>query len=287
MNFIFNKATLLHLRLPFSFFLLPVFCFGMSRAASPDLHNTLLVFSALHFFIYPASNSYNSYMDQDKGSIGALRNPPPATVDLYYASILLDVAGLGLAALIHWKMILLFTVYIAVSKAYSWHGLRLKKYAYTGWLAVMLFQGGFTYLLVNMCATNTFSTSWFTRENIYCMILSSLLIGGFYPLTQIYQHEEDSLRGDFTISYRLGIRGTFLFCALVFLTGFSLAVLLFSSRQLIIFACSVAPVTAYFLTWAARAWHNPAEANYTNAMRLTLLSSTCMAACFSLHFFLR
>ena len=38
-------------------------------------------------------------------------------------------------------------------------------------------------------------------------ILSSLLLFGSYPMTQIYQHEEDARRGDKTLSLKLGIQG--------------------------------------------------------------------------------
>ena len=48
------------------------------------------------------------------------------------------------------------------------------------------------------------------------MIAASLLIGGFYPLTQIYQHDADRKDGVLSISARLGYRGTFIFCAVVY-----------------------------------------------------------------------
>jgi 1,4-dihydroxy-2-naphthoate octaprenyltransferase len=40
-------------------------------------------------------------------------------------------------------------------------------------------------------------------------ILSALFFAGSYPLTQIYQHEEDARRGDLTLSRVLGVAGTF------------------------------------------------------------------------------
>ena len=43
-----------------------------------------------------------------------------------------------------------------------------------------------------------------------------LLIGGFYPLTQIYQHKQDKEDGVTTISSLLGYRKTFVFCAVVY-----------------------------------------------------------------------
>ena len=55
---------------------------------------------------------------------------------------------------------------------------------------------------------------------VLAMIASSLLIGGFYPLTQIYQHEEDYNDGVITISYLLGYKGTFFLLALYMLLAF-------------------------------------------------------------------
>jgi 1,4-dihydroxy-2-naphthoate polyprenyltransferase len=286
----FDRDTLLHLRLPFSFFLLPIFCFAISQSESINLRNTLLVFISLHFFIYPGSNSYNSYMDEDKGSIGGLKNPPPVTRKLYHVSIFFDAAGLLLCLLIHWKMMLLMLIYIGVSKAYSWKKIRLKKYGYTGWLVVMLFQGGYTFLLVNMASESNFDLSWFSNKNIECMLIASLLIGGYYPLTQIYQHEEDSSRGDLTISYKLGITGTFVFTGIMFLIACIVAYHYFVSfydlRQFFIFIYCLVPVILYYLYWFIKTIKDKSNANYSNAMRITFISSACMIVCFSIIFFL-
>lgn len=289
-TFLFDRDTLLHLRLPFSFFLLPIFCFAISQSATINLLNTLVVFFVLHFFIYPASNSYNSYMDEDKGSIGGLKNPPPVTKKLYYASILLDCVGSLLCFLISWKMLLLLIVYIGISKAYSWKKIRLKKYGLTGWLVVMLFQGGYTFLLVNMASESSFDGSWFSYKHLECMLLASLLIGGFYPLTQIYQHEEDSSRGDFTISYKLGVTGTFIFSGALFLLACGVAFDYFrtyyNTEQFEIFISCLVPVVLYFFYWFAKAWRNKNSADYSNSMRLTFISSSCMIICFSILYFL-
>ena len=288
-NYFFDRDTLLHLRLPFSFFLLPVFCFAVSQSASVDWINTLVIFIALHFFIYPGSNIYNSYMDKDKGSIGGLKNPPPVTEKLYPASIIFDCAGLLLCLLIHWKMLFMMLIYIGVSKAYSWKKIRLKKYGFTGWLVVMLFQGGYTFLLVNSAAEIFFSIHWFNEKHIECMLLASLLIGGFYPLTQIYQHEEDSERGDYTISYRLGITGTFIFSAVLFLAACPVAFhyfhLYYAASHFLIFIVSLLPVIIYFMYWFFKVCRSRHFADYKHAMRMTFISSTCMIICFTILLF--
>jgi len=283
---VFDRDTLLHLRLPFSFFLLPVFWFGLSQAGYIHLTDTLIVFIALHLLIYPGSNIYNSYMDKDTGSIGGLRHPPPVTPKLYYASIVCDTAGLLLCSISGWRNALVMAGYVAFSKAYSWHGTRLKKSTYLGWFMVMFFQGGYTFMLANMAAEDQVSLTWFTTRNVLCMFIASLLIGGYYPLTQIYQHEEDASRGDYTISYRLGVRGTFIFSGLLFLAGTVTAFFYFrnyySLDHFLVFAGCNLPAIIYFLYWAFKAGRDVSFADYTHSMRMTQISSVCMVVCFSI-----
>ena len=95
---------------------------------------------------------------------------------LYIASIIFDGIGLALSLIANINLFLLMIIYIAVSKAYSWDKIRLKKYAILSWVIVMIFQGGYTYLLANMSASNNFTSDWFTNKNIYAMILSSFSI---------------------------------------------------------------------------------------------------------------
>jgi len=287
---IFDRDTILHLRIPFSLFLFPIFCFGLSQAINIYWFNVIMVFISLHLFIYPGSNVYNSYMDNDKGSIGGLKNPPPATVKLFYASIIFDTIGLLICFLVDIRLTGLMLLYVAVSKAYSWRGIRLKKYAILSWFIVIVFQGAYTFLIVHMCSENRFNMQWFTNKNIECMIIASLLIGGFYPLTQIYQHEEDSGRGDYTISYKLGITGTFIFSALLFLLATGVAFHYFSTyysvEQFLIFNICLLPVIIYFLYWFAITLRNKTMADFTHSMRMTITSSLCMIICFGVIFFL-
>jgi 1,4-dihydroxy-2-naphthoate octaprenyltransferase len=69
------KSTLLHLRIPFSFFLMPVYWFALSQSSTLHTDKAVLVFILLHLLIYPASNAYNSFYDKDESSIGGLENP--------------------------------------------------------------------------------------------------------------------------------------------------------------------------------------------------------------------
>ena len=283
---LFDRDTVLHLRIPFSFFLLPVFCFGISQATSIYLYDTIVFFIALHLFIYPGSNIYNSYMDKDTGSIGGLKNPPPVTRKLYYASIVMDVAGLVVCAVTGWRNMLLLAVYVAFSKAYSWHGIRLKKYAYISWVVIAFFQGGYTFMLANMVAEHNAHLSWFGTKNIICMVVATLLIGGSYPLTQIYQHKEDSSRGDYTISYRLGIMGTFIFTLIMFVVSAGILLYYFSAYSSVlhffIFSGCLAPVMVYYLCWFYSTMKDRQNADYAHVMTMNKISAACMVVCFTI-----
>src|SRR5690349_14747751 len=123
-----SRSSWLHLRIPFSYFLLPVYLFSL--AISPNLNEARLiwVFIILHLFLYPASNGYNSYFDKDEKSIGGLRNPPPVNKGLYFLALLFDLIALVLG---YWKINALFAImlfiYGLISKAYSHPSIRLKK----------------------------------------------------------------------------------------------------------------------------------------------------------------
>jgi 4-hydroxybenzoate polyprenyltransferase len=285
----FSRSTLQHLRLPFSVFLMPVFCFALSQASELELSRVLLVFVAVHLFLYPASNGFNSYYDKDEQSIGGLEFPPPVTNDLLYASLLFDAVTIGLGLFISWQFALLLLGYGLVSKAYSHPAIRLKKYPWLGLLTVALVQGAYTYWMCYVGLTGTGWTIIAEPRILAAAGLSAFLLLGSYPMTQIYQHEEDSRRGDHTISLFLGIRGTFVWTAVVFtlaMLGFWWYFTLYYSLDVfLVFLFFLTPVLLYFLNWARKAWLNPEKADYRHTMRLNLISSVCLIAAFlAVHF---
>src|ERR1044071_1038146 len=143
-----SKSTLLHLRIPFSFFLMPVFLFALCVSPNVSGESLLWSFIIIHLLLYPAINSYNSYFDKDEKSIGGLKDPPPVKKDLYYTSIVLDIAAIVLALVfISKEFAVMLFIYGLASKAYSHPSVRLKKYPIAGWITVVFFQGIFTFVL--------------------------------------------------------------------------------------------------------------------------------------------
>lgn len=89
----FDKSTVKHLRLPFSFYLMPVFLFAVSQANTINWRTTAIAFVILHLFVFPSSNGYNSFQDRDTGSIGGLKHPPKVSPNLYHATLLMDIVA--------------------------------------------------------------------------------------------------------------------------------------------------------------------------------------------------
>ena len=275
-----KKTTFLHLRIHFSFFLLPVFLLAVAVSGHIHEQNLWLSFIILHFLVYPASNGYNSYFDKDVGSIGGLKNPPKVNKELYIVSLIMDVIGLALAFLISIEFMLMIFIYGAISKAYSHPNVRLKKYPIIGWFVVGIFQGYFTFLLSYIAINDLSLFETLLWQIQLSGILSTLLLLGSYPMTQIYQHEEDAKRGDVTISQKPGILGTFHFTAFVFLTSntgfFYFFVHQYSLSTGLIFASAMLPVSAYFGWWYLQARKDRNSADFTSTMRLNFISSVML-----------
>jgi 4-hydroxybenzoate polyprenyltransferase len=281
----FSRSSFLHLRLPFSFFLLPVFLFSLSVSPNFNGPRMFWVFFIVHFLLYPASNGYNSYFDKDEGSIGGLKYPPPTKKGLYFLSLILDATAIILGYLmINATFALMLFIYGLVSKAYSHPLTRLKRHGITSLFLTGIFQGLFTFVMCFIGINNFGIETVLTSPVLIPAGLSSLLLMANYPMTQIYQHEEDSKRGDITISIMLGINGTFHFAATTFvfgLIGFLLYFKIFFAQDYSApFMFAVAPVIIYFIYWYIRVRGDNMTADYSNTMRLNLISAFCLNAFF-------
>jgi 1,4-dihydroxy-2-naphthoate octaprenyltransferase len=276
----FDKDTVKHLRIPFSYHLMPVFLFALSQSFCVSWPQTILAFGILHLLIYPSSNGYNSYQDKDEGSIGGLKHPPKVTENLFYATLFLDVTGILLALFVNIQFSFFVLIYVMISRAYSYRNLRLKKYALTGFLTVFLFQGAFTYLMAYSAFSDSAFKNYFSAGNVFCMCVASLFIGSVYPLTQIYQHEADKKDGVTTISYKLGYLGTFFFSAFMFLTATFLLYYYFSTKQqlmsFVLFNVLMIPVVLRLAIWFLKVRKDSSHANFENTMSMNLMASSCM-----------
>jgi 1,4-dihydroxy-2-naphthoate octaprenyltransferase len=280
---VLRRSTIQLLRFHFSFFLLPVYLFAISQQPQLNRTRATLIFLILHLLVYPSSNGYNSYMDRDETPIGGLQNPLQPTRELFWVTVMMDL----LAVTLSWAFIsALFAagvlVYIAASRAYSWRGIRLKRFPYTGFLTVFLFQGAWVYWFVARAsgtADAALNSVWIPAAATSC------LIGALYPLTQVYQHEADRADGVTTISYKLGKRGSFVFSMALFLAAAALLLLHFIQagqvNHFYRFLLITLPVLLFFFYWMLKVWRNGAAADFRHSLRMNLIAT----ACTSLYFF--
>jgi 1,4-dihydroxy-2-naphthoate polyprenyltransferase len=282
-----RRSTIQLLRFHFSFFLMPVYWFALSQVVNPDAKRAFLIFIILHILIYPSSNGFNSYMDRDEGSIGGLKSPLPPTRQLLYTSLVMDILALILGLFISLYFTLAAALYILASRAYSARSIRLKKYPLVGYIIVIICQGALVFFMVYHGSHPILSLQVPTLG----MISASLLIGGFYPLTQIYQHEADAKDGVKTISAMLGIRGTFKFCSIIYGIAFVILAYFFlislEEKEFLILSTCMLPVLVYFIGWALQVWRNPSLADFRNTMRMNIVASCFTSIGFILVFLMQ
>lgn len=275
-----QASTVQLLRIKFSFFLMPVFWFALSQVEQINLVHAISIFIILHLLVYPASNGYNSYMDRDTESIGGLKNPLMPTKELFYVTIVMDIIALFASAFISVYCAICVAGFIAASRAYSYRGIRLKKYPIIGFIVTIVFQGAVVYFFVYFGS----SINKILSFPYLPMLASALLIGSFYPLTQIYQHEQDRADAIKTLSMLLGYNGTFIFTGLTFFMAMTTLAIYFllNLEPYLFFAIAIftLPTLAYFFWWMIKVRKDKAEANFKNTMRMNIIASICTNAAF-------
>lgn len=283
-----DKNTIKLLRLPFSLLLMPIFLLALSQVDTPfTTADALIPFLIIHLLVYPASNGYNSYVDRDEQSIGGLEKPPMPTIALFYVTLMMDsIALIGSFLFVNSSFALCLLAYILASRAYSARQIRLKKYAVLGFLVVMFFQGAFTYYMSHLGITKTLLD--INATTVWILAACSFQIAGVYPLTQIYQHQQDLADGVTTISYKLGYKGTFIFSALMFGLCNICYFMYFNAVDKIndfyIIQLFFIPIVIFFTYWLVLVWKNTQNANFKNTMLMNLIAAICMNVCFVILF---
>jgi 1,4-dihydroxy-2-naphthoate octaprenyltransferase len=217
-----------HLRLPFSLVLSPLFVWGIYlapavRAGAPlPWAHILLAYLVVHVPLYGGMNAFNSYYDRDDGPIGSLAAPPP--VDRAVLVVAWACKALALAAGL-WldpRFGLLVAAAIGFSVVYSHPRWRWKERPALAAFSVFAFQGVLGVLWGYTAATwapgqalpfaSIWPTGWAAAAGVLGAAAWTL---GFYPLTGVYQISNDEPRGVRTLAVALGVAGCFLVAALV------------------------------------------------------------------------
>jgi 4-hydroxybenzoate polyprenyltransferase len=171
----------------------------------------------------------NSVYDRDTGDIGYLDNPPPIPRFLLAVSLASLFAGSLVASVLGGQFLMAYSVCLVMSILYSVPPIRAKARA---GLDVLINAAGFGGLTVfaGWAALN----GSLTPPIVAVSLGFFFLFVAFYPLTQIYQMDEDRARGDHTLALALGKRN---------------ALLLSLLAVVLAFACFLGEAAARYLTW--------------------------------------
>lgn len=211
---------LIHLRLHYQLlFLSPLFAWGFALGGGIFSVRAGWGFLAFHVFLYGGITAYNSYYDRDEGPVGGLRNPPPVTESLLGFSLGVQLIGLAIAVGVGWWLALLYAIVMLLSVAYSHPRFRWKARPLLSLVVVALGQGGVGFAAGWSCAGTPMGALFVSLDGLLGMAAAIMLTTGFYPLSQLYQIDEDRGRGDFTFSVVYGPRASFRFSLACLVAG--------------------------------------------------------------------
>ncbi len=143
----------------------------------------------------------NSAFDRDEGDIAYLRDPPPPPRRLAAFALLLMASGQVAALTLPPAYQAAYAVCFLLSVLYSVPPIRLKAVAGADWLINMVGFGTLTPFAGWAATGRPLETTAAIVLVAFCPLFAAL-----YPLTQLYQLEEDARRGDRTLALILGVR---------------------------------------------------------------------------------
>ncbi|HXF95080.1 MAG TPA: UbiA family prenyltransferase [Gemmatimonadales bacterium] len=152
-------------------------------------------------FLNGGTLALNSVFDRDEGDIGYLLAPPPLPRYLLPFSLALLAGGQLLALSLPPAFQIDYAVCFALSLLYSVPPFRFKAVAGVDWVINMWGFGTLTPFAAWAATGRPLDAGHALVLLAFCP-----LFAGLYPLTQLYQMEEDRRRGDRTLALILGLR---------------------------------------------------------------------------------
>jgi 4-hydroxybenzoate polyprenyltransferase len=216
----------------------------------------------------------NSAFDRDEGDIGYLDHPPPVPRHLALWGFGLMLAGQASALALPGGFANAYAICFAMSLLYSVPPFRLKAVAGADWLINMIGFGTLTPF-----AGWSLARMPLTHAGAWSLAGFAPLFAALYPLTQLYQLDEDRARGDRTLALALGVRASLalsIAATMIAFTCFAMAAHKSpdrgrDARALIVLGVAAALWLAILLPWWMRA-PNMSPAAHKRGMYAALLA---------------
>lgn len=173
---------------------------GIAGAGGEHLRDGLLGLFLWVACLNGGTLALNSAFDRDEGDIAYLRNPPPPPRRLAAFSLGLMAAGQLAALALPPLYGALYALCFVLSVLYSVPPFRLKAVAGADWLINMVGFGTLTPLAGWATTGRPADAAAWIVLLAFCPLFAAL-----YPLTQLYQLDEDARRGDRTLALLLGV----------------------------------------------------------------------------------
>ncbi len=191
------------------------FLFGGLFSASMDWVDFLVHFLIVHLLLFGGATAYNTYWDKDDGPVGGLKRVPPMREWTRPVSLLIQVPGLIAGWWIGWHYVIVYAIAMLMFWFYSSPWFRWKGHPLLSLVAIGISTGWAGFWLGALSAGGTIYhlPSWIGSVGVMLIILS------MYPLSQIYQVQEDEQRGDRTFMVAYGLENVKAFYIISFGLG--------------------------------------------------------------------
>jgi 4-hydroxybenzoate polyprenyltransferase len=195
-----------------------VLAVGLRGAGSGEqLGPAILALVIWVVFLNGGTLAINSVFDKDEGDIGYLNAPPALPRYLLHFSLVLLFGGQTLAFLLPVGFRVAYAICFVLSILYSVPPFRFKAVAGVDWVINMWGFGTLTPYAAWAATGRPLDTGHGLVLLAFCP-----LFAGLYPLTQLYQFDEDRRRGDRTLALILGMRASLVVATVSTLLAFGL-----------------------------------------------------------------
>jgi len=262
---------IIHLRLHYQFLILS----GGYLAAALIVDEVNWVqywvqFINVHVLLFGGATAFNSWHDKDEGPIGGLKSPPEMHQWMRPACMVLQFFGLMWAMSVNWNFTVIYAVSILFFWLYSSPLARWKGKPVLSLIAIGVSTGTNSFFM-GFLAAGGYPITWFedlTALGVFFLILS------LYPVSQVFQTEEDLKRGDVTFAAKFGLKGVkWLFACLFPLGTAILTFSLIESRGMTGALFGLIGAVAYmiilYLVWQLKG----KESEYAMVMHIKFLAS--------------
>ena len=194
---------IIHLRLHYQFLILSGgYLLGGFMAGEMNTQQYWLQFLNVHILLFGGATAYNSFWDKDTGPIGGLKNPPKMTKWMHPASLFFMFAGLALSFSVGGLYSTIFLLSLILFWLYSTPHARWKSTPVLSLIAIGGSTGAASVLLGTLAAGGAISIPVLLSTSGTASVLLSI-----YPVSQVFQIEEDRARNDRTFAVLYGMEG--------------------------------------------------------------------------------